>query len=672
MSEYKRKYNNKRKYIKKKKPKKILVGDFETTVYEGQTYTEVWASALVELNTEDVIIHHSIHDCFKYLESLDCDCIVYYHNLKFDGSFWLSYLIKDLEMPQATETFTDEEGINHTRFIKMGDMKNNTFSYSIAEKGLWYSVKIKTKAGNYIELRDSLKLIPFSVKEIGKSFETKHKKLDMEYEGYRFAGCEITEKEKQYIANDVLVVKEALEIMFSEGHTKLTIGSCCLSEFKQGFGREYDLNFPKLEQMELNKDIYGSETADEYIRKSYRGAWCYLVEGAENTVFKNGLTADVNSLYPSVMHSDSGNYYAVHNPHFWTGNYIPEEATKFENRYYFVRVKTCFYLKDGYLPFIQIKNSKYYSSKESLETSDFYNPLDNSYHRYMEDNEGNILDSRQEMTLTMTDLKLIQEHYDLVDFEILDGCWFYAEKKLFDGYINKYKEIKQNSKGAKRTLAKLYLNNLYGKLATNPKSNYKVALMKEDGVIGFYDEPDNSQKAGYIAIGSAITSYAREFTIRTAQKNFHGYGKRGFKYADTDSIHCDLTPEELIDVPIHESDFNHWKLESYWDKAIFVRQKTYIEHVTHEDGKAVEHPYHLVKGASIPKRCNELITLNLDMQDNKELYNKKEYNEQEREFLEHPLQLSDYKIGLRIPSCLKAKRIRGGVILYSSDFVIRG
>ena len=30
--------------------------------------------------------------------------------------------------------------------------------------------------------------------------------------------CNITEKE--YIANDVLVVKEALEIMFTEGHNK--------------------------------------------------------------------------------------------------------------------------------------------------------------------------------------------------------------------------------------------------------------------------------------------------------------------------------------------------------------------------------------------------------------------------------------------------------------------
>ena len=30
--------------------------DFETTVYDGQKDTEVWASALVELYTEDVLI----------------------------------------------------------------------------------------------------------------------------------------------------------------------------------------------------------------------------------------------------------------------------------------------------------------------------------------------------------------------------------------------------------------------------------------------------------------------------------------------------------------------------------------------------------------------------------------------------------------------------------------
>ena len=50
-----------------KRFKRIFVGDFETTVFKGQTFTEVWASAVVELNTEDVHIFHSINDTFNFL-----------------------------------------------------------------------------------------------------------------------------------------------------------------------------------------------------------------------------------------------------------------------------------------------------------------------------------------------------------------------------------------------------------------------------------------------------------------------------------------------------------------------------------------------------------------------------------------------------------------------------
>ena len=80
---------------------KYLVGDFETTVYEGQTSTEVWASAIVELNTEEVQIFHSIDETFDYLVSLNRDIICYYHNLKFDGSFWIHYLLKKKGYKQA-------------------------------------------------------------------------------------------------------------------------------------------------------------------------------------------------------------------------------------------------------------------------------------------------------------------------------------------------------------------------------------------------------------------------------------------------------------------------------------------------------------------------------------------------------------------------------------------
>ena len=40
--------------------------DFETTVYEGQVNTEVWASACVELYTEDVKIFGSIDETFLW------------------------------------------------------------------------------------------------------------------------------------------------------------------------------------------------------------------------------------------------------------------------------------------------------------------------------------------------------------------------------------------------------------------------------------------------------------------------------------------------------------------------------------------------------------------------------------------------------------------------------
>ena len=64
--------------------------------------------------------------------------------------------------------------------------------------GQWYSILIKTPYA-LIEIRDSLKLLPLSVAQIGKSFATKHKKLDMEYTGLRYAGCPITDAEKNIL-----------------------------------------------------------------------------------------------------------------------------------------------------------------------------------------------------------------------------------------------------------------------------------------------------------------------------------------------------------------------------------------------------------------------------------------------------------------------------------------
>ena len=61
----------------KQKSFRYFVGDFETTVYEGQEDTEVWASAMVEMYSEDVHIFHSLPETFDYITSLNCNVCIY-------------------------------------------------------------------------------------------------------------------------------------------------------------------------------------------------------------------------------------------------------------------------------------------------------------------------------------------------------------------------------------------------------------------------------------------------------------------------------------------------------------------------------------------------------------------------------------------------------------------
>ena len=644
---------------------RYFVGDFETTVYKGQVNTEVWASASVEMFTEDVNIFHSIEEQFQYFLSLNSNVICYYHNLKFDGAFWLSYLLVDLGYTQAY--VKTGESADDFEWIAQKDMKNKTLAYSISNMGQWYRISVKVN-DHIIEFRDSLKLLPFSVRRIGDSFGTKHKKLDMEYTGFRYAGCLITDEEKMYIANDVLVIKEALEIMFTEGHKKLTIGSCCLAEYKKILGHNaYNEYFPNVYEIPLDKDIYGFDNAGDWIKQAYRGGWCYLVKGKENKVFHNGTTADVNSLYPSMMSSESNNLYPVGEPTFWHGNFIPNEALLPTN-FYFIRIRTRFYLRKGKLPFIQIKSTLLYKATEMLETSDVYNRLDDKYYAFYTDFDGNVKPAVVTLTLTMTDFKLLKEHYELVDFEIIDGCYFSSAIGIFDEYIEKYKKIKLENKGAKRELAKLFLNNLYGKLASSTNSSFKVAYIKEDKTIGFYTVTANDKEPGYIPVGAAITSYARNFTIRAAQKNYHGVNKPGFIYADTDSIHCDLPPDDIKGITVHPKNFCCWKLESCWDEAIFVRQKTYIEHIVAEDRQPIDTPYYSVKCAGMPEKCKQLF-INSMTPNVKRSY--ADYTKEEVEFATTPRTIQDFKVGLRVPGKLLPKRIRGGVLLVDVPYEMR-
>lgn len=662
-----------RKKAKKKKTR-VFCADFETVVdadTSKQQSTDVWACALIEVGKaeEDCFVCNRLSDFMEHVSGLCANASVkiYFHNLKFDGSFILSWCFRHGYV-NAIDHQTKEMIVNEK------DMPPKAVSYMITAMNVWYELLVKFENGNSVKFLDSLKLLPFSVKRIGESFSS-HKKLEMEYKGERYPGWEITPDERKYIVNDVMVVSEALEFMFRNKHSRLTIGSCCFAEYKRlqfGAKRTEELfrdMFPDLTEIPLDEKIYGSSNADEYIRKAYKGGWCYLKPEYSGKTVPGGCTADVNSLYPSVMSGESGNVYPHGLPEFWRGNYIPEHLLADKKKcgenlytgyYWFIRFRCRFNLKQGKLPCVQIKNFQGYAPEDWLTTSDVFDKT-GKRSRYFYDGET-VCDTVQTLTMSGVDYQLFISSYVISDFEILDGVWFHARSGLFDTYINQYRKLKMESKGAMRELAKLFLNNLYGKFATSPDASYKVAELV-DGVLKFPATIKGEKPSGYIACGAAVTSYARDFTIKAAQQNYEN-----FIYADTDSIHCKGKPCDVKGCIIDPVKFLCWKMETTWDTGYFVRQKTYAEHVVQNDMTDVN-PYWVLKCAGMGTRTKELFLMSIDENFDFSKIDTTKYTAEELLFLGKKRAMSDFFYGLTVPGQLKARQIEKGVLL--KDYTYR-
>lgn len=122
-----------------------------------------------------------------------------------------------------------------------------------------YFEKTKKKCRK-ITFIDSLKIIPFSVKEIAKSFNLSIFKLEIDYNKPRPKNHILTKEEKEYITNDVKIVAQALNFLFKEKLTKMTQGSNALNNFKELIKKsKFEHYFPKLDY-EIDKDL----------RKAYR------------------------------------------------------------------------------------------------------------------------------------------------------------------------------------------------------------------------------------------------------------------------------------------------------------------------------------------------------------------------------------------------------------------
>lgn len=618
----------------------------------GLDHTEITHLASIRLSDEtapeNVRVFVGLDEYLRDIElnGIDGDEHLF-HNAKFDLSFLVYKLKEDgwLELRDANNVLLNMSAQDRKQAKQMFD---RAFTYCVNDMGVWYSVTLFC-GGNIITFRDSLKILPFSVAELGKAFETKYRKLEADYDEMFRPGEQLSKEAEDYLKNDELVVHEAMKHAYNWGLTKSTIGSCCMSDFRKDYGHGmYRTFFPDLTEREcpILPDIFPN--ADAFCRAAYHGGYCYVKVGCEDKILRNGLTFDYNSMYPSYLLSHDGEHlYPYGYPTFWEGE-IPKMP---DNTVYFVAFRCFFDLKKDHLPTVQIKHHPAYNSRKWLETSRVKGS------RYWFNMEGKYEALKPLQVMTCVDFELFKKHYKIEDLEIIGGCTFDCAEGFFDDYINRWADMKINAKNkVERQVAKLLLNNISGKLGASTCSNFKQFDFDDEKMLHPTVIESNEKECGYVPIAAFLTSYARRETITTAQRHYDKYC-----YSDTDSCHFFNVTDihEFDDIPCDPKRFHFWKCETCWDEGVFVKAKTYIEHVTHEDFEEVK-PYYNVKCAGMGKKPREYL--------NKWLTDGYRKTSEADEVFVEKFTLENFRAGLTVPGNLKARFIKGGTVLIDTEF----
>lgn len=511
--------------------------DFETTTDPNDC--RVWAYALCEIgHPSNFLYGNSIDDLMAWCEDQKDNVDLYFHNLRFDGCFIAYWL----------------ESNQYTWVEDVKDAEDKTYTTLITDMGAWYSMEIFFKAQgrhrNKVRIFDSLKILNFSVAEIAKGFNLPIRKLELDYEAYRAPGHILTPHEVDYIRNDVEIVARALDVMFKQGHEKMTIGSDALNYFKT-ITKNFKQLFPVL-PIDIDQDI----------RNSYKGGFTFLSEKYKEKQTGSGWVFDVNSLYPSVMYY-SPMPYDVPVPFDGKYEYDPMYPL------YTQTISCRFEIKPNKIPSIQIKSSFLFRPNEYLESS-----------------HGELVT----LTLTNPDLELFFEQYEVCDIQWQGGYKFHSGEGIFKEYIDYWSEqkIKAKKEGnkAQYLISKLFLNSLYGKLGSNPRGAKKMLALGGDDIVHEVMLPIEERKPIYVAAASFITSYARRKTIESAQAvrdwSMKNKGFDAFVYADTDSLHiCGIDKRDIEElskiIEIDDFKLGAWKVESKYWRGKYLRQKCYIE-----------------------------------------------------------------------------------------------
>lgn len=596
---------------------------------------------------------------------------VYFHNLKYDWSYIVYFLnINGItNIPKLNsmyyETIEDSTALygcnlmtttkkDKRRVRKEYQGKDDKGKKLYKERPKYYSNNDEMYFYKYdgkIEFRDSLKLFPKSVKDLGKAL--KLPKLDEEnefsYNLVRDYDYRPDEQEIEYCVRDVDIIERFFHKAPDYSKVGITLASNSMRYFKNNCfpinirGKEYNTfndlfpsgnkkfssvlgkitgkvnEFKKYSLDDLNniyKDGYTGGLTQ--VNKTYEGVYIInkdyeekeqLIERlrflGRSYIITNNVERiiDVNSEYPYIMKTAKIPFdYPMSIIDFPEENEVMRLAHSETTLCMCIIEDVTGTLKNDKLPIIP--------KHRNLKRCNLSNYLYELYHHTL--------------ICNYEEFELYKEHYDILNYQITQCVVFKCVKGvIFEDYINTFYKMKEQATEdgdkARREIAKLFLNTLYGKFGMSPtRESYErfYDLLDEDWKIDkdreyYYIDDEGKQVFEkfspdgnwiYPFLASCVTSYARIYLIKMIDK----IPFQCFLYCDSDSIHFIDNDEYGFehmkqDGLIHDTDLGKFDNEDNTRSSIYLAPKKY-GYISMKDNEII------IKCAGLPDDAKKKIT----------------------------------------------------------------
>lgn len=395
--------------------------------------------------------------------------------------------------------------------------KVHTFGFVNINGALCFKVKHK---GVTLDFRDSMLLLPSSLDKLTKDYDVKHKKVTtFDVQGWINSGCPITEELLHYLRFDVLGLWEVLQKFMKNIpiEPKLTIASTAFSVLM-----ETDSGIEGMLIKDLTVNLFTKELENK-IRNAYKGG--------RTEVFKREATNvshfDNNSIYPSTMKNRDFPYGRFSHTH-------------------------------GKPAQIYYKQEYEGVSLAKVETPNTLSIPYLGIHK-----NGKLIFPLGKFTDWFSNFELREAEKLGYKIEIIEGVYFNKKGKIFKNFVERFEGDKINSTGAKKEVAKLFLNSPTGKfgqkrvhtkiLTTDElyKAPPGVLTTQLNSNLFAYDEESYRNRQINPLYVIYITAYARDMLYKAMVES----GLDKICYCDTDSI---ITTGTLPDNMIHKDEFGLW------------------------------------------------------------------------------------------------------------------